>query len=153
MEYSIGRPESAVHLSQLTADKVSCSVEQLVSGTTITYSFQKSSDILPPFATDHAFSYSQPQQTGCWSFRFYPPRCYQVSLAGISSLLRIHLPPHTASDCLEFPLDVTYPLKKKENSIRLPRLRRTPCEQCHPQTHNGSDQVWGFALFCTLTHP
>ena len=36
-----------------------------------------------------------PQDLRSWSFRFYPPRCYQASLAGISSLLRVHLPPHT----------------------------------------------------------
>jgi len=39
-----------------------------------------------------------------------------------------------SSVCLEFPLDFTYPLSKG-NSMRLPRLRRTPCEQCHPQSH------------------
>jgi hypothetical protein len=37
--------------------------------------------------------------------------------------------------------------------MRLPRLRRKPCEQCHPQSHHGTDQVSGFALFCTLTLP
>jgi len=31
------------------------------------------------------------------SFRFCPPRCYQASQAGTSSLLRLHLPPRT--DC------------------------------------------------------
>ena len=39
------------------------------------------------------------------------------------------------------------------NNIRLPRLRRTPCEQSHPQAHYGIDQVSGFALFWTLTLP
>jgi len=86
------------------------------------------------------------------SFRFYPPHCYQLSQAGISSLLRDHLPPHTASISLEFPLELLYPSKKR-NSARLPRLRRTPCEQSHPQTRHGTDQVPGFALFCTLTLP
>ena len=53
---------------------------------------------------------ANPCKPGCRSFRFYPPHCYQASLAGISSLLRIHLPPHTASDCLESPLDFSYPI-------------------------------------------
>jgi hypothetical protein len=91
-----------------------------------------------------------PCRPGCRSSRFSPPLCYQASQAGISILLRILLPPHTASDCLGFLLDVSYPVR---NCMRLPRLRRTPCEQCHPQSHHGTDQVSGFALFCTLTLP
>ena len=39
------------------------------------------------------------------------------------------------------------------NNTRLPRLRRTPYEQSHPQAHHGTDQVSGFALFWTLTLP
>ena len=44
----------------------------------------------------------------------------------------------------------SFPLR---DATGLPRLRRVPCEQCHPQTHHGPDQVSGFALFCTLAHP
>ena len=94
----------------------------------------------------------RPSKSG--SFQFYPPHCYQLSQAGTSSLLRVHLPPHIASISLEFPLEHLYlPLKKrtKKNNARLPRLRRTPCEQSHPQARYGADQVSGFALFCTLT--
>ncbi|MEK6247862.1 MAG: hypothetical protein N2C12_06760, partial [Planctomycetales bacterium] len=36
---------------------------------------------------------------------------------------------------------------------RLPQLPRTPCELPHPQSRYGSDQVLGFALSSTLTHP
>lgn len=43
------------------------------------------------------------------SFRFCPPHHYWLSLAGTSSLLRDHLPPRTASFCLEFPLVLPYP--------------------------------------------
>jgi|GEM_PF-4040650 len=39
------------------------------------------------------------------------------------------------------------------NDIRLPRLRRAPCEQFHPQSRYGTDQVSGFTLFCTFTLP
>ena len=42
------------------------------------------------------------------SSRFSPPDCYQLSLAGTSSLLRVRLPPHTALACLELPLDFPY---------------------------------------------
>jgi len=42
------------------------------------------------------------------SFRFYPPHCYQASLAGTSSLLRLHLPPHTRH-ALGFHLDACPP--------------------------------------------
>ncbi len=52
---------------------------------------------------------------------------------------------------LGFPL--ISPIPQNGNNARLPRLRRTPCEQCHPQSHHGSDQELGFALFWTLTHP
>ena len=62
-----------------------------------------------------------------------------------SSATRQSIPPF-----LEFPLGRWFPFR---DSTGLPRLRRTPCEQCHPQSHHGPDQVWGFALFCTLTHP
>jgi len=61
--YSVERPESAVHVSLFTADKVPCSVEQLVSGTIIIHNFQKYSNILPPFAPDQAFDSGQPLQT------------------------------------------------------------------------------------------
>lgn len=114
-DYFPGQPKSAVPLSQFTTDKVPCSVKQLVSGTIIIHNFQKYSNILPPFTTEQAFGSEQPPQTGCGSFRFYPPHCCQASLAGTSSLLRIHLPPHTASVRLEFPLDFTYP---KEGTVQ-----------------------------------
>ena len=39
------------------------------------------------------------------------------------------------------------------NDMRLPQLLTGSCEQPHPQSRHGSDQVPGFALFRTLTHP
>jgi hypothetical protein len=39
------------------------------------------------------------------------------------------------------------------NDTRLPQLPRAPCELPHPQSRTGSDQVSGFAISCTLTHP
>ena len=52
---------------------------------------------------------SAPDEQAAWSFRFYPPHCYQLSKAGTSSLLRNHLPPHIASVGLELPLVPPYP--------------------------------------------
>ena len=85
------------------------------------------------------------------SFRFYPPDCYQLSQARTLSLLRSHLPPHIVSFGLESPLVPPYLVH--QNNVRLPRLRQVPCEQPHPQSRHGSDQVSGFTLFRTLTHP
>jgi len=45
------------------------------------------------------------------------------------------------------------PTAGSRNDTRLPQLPRVPCELPHPQSRSGSDQVSGFALFCTLTHP
>jgi hypothetical protein len=52
------------------------------------------------------------------------------------------------------PLELRYlqPLLS-ENDMRLPQLPRTPGKLRHPQSPNGTDQVSGFALFCTLTLP
>lgn len=84
------------------------------------------------------------------SSRFYPPDCYQLSLAGTSSLLRVHLPPCTASVRLESPLDVAY----LERTIQgFPSYLRLPVNNLILNHLNGSDQVSGFALLCTLTHP
>lgn len=44
-----------------------------------------------------------PIELNQWSFRFYPPHCYQLSQAETYSLLRVHLPPRT-NIYLEFPL-------------------------------------------------
>ena len=115
-------------------------------------SFKEPSNKRHPFATGMAFGPCQlPANQAARSFRFYPPHCYQASQAGTSSLLRNHLPPHIASVGLELPLEPSYPCNG--NNIRLPRLRRIPCEQSHPQAHYGTDQVSGFALFRTLTLP
>jgi len=59
-----------------------------------------------PSHTDMTFDQADPTASKQRSFRFYPPRCYQASLAGTSSLLRVHLPPRTRLN-LEFPLDRT----------------------------------------------
>jgi len=111
----------------------------------------KPSNKLHPFATDMAFgAYLPPTNQAVGSSRFYPPHCYQASQAGISSLLRNHLPPHTASIRLGFLLVLLYSAKHG-NSARLPRLRQAPGEQSHPQSRIRNDQVSGFALFWTLT--
>ena len=85
--------------------------------------------------------------------QFSPPVCCQLSQAGTSSLLRIHLPPHTASVGLEFPLVPAWkPSLYGRSGARLPQLLRVSCERPHPQSHRRSDQVWGFTIFGTLTH-
>ena len=85
--------------------------------------------------------------------QFSPPVCCQLSQAGTSSLLRIHLPPHTASVGLEFPLVPAWtPSLYGRSGARLPQLLRVSCERPHPQSQCRPDQVWGFAIFGTLTH-
>ena len=87
-----------------------------------------------------------------WSFRFSPPRCYQASLAGTSSLLRAHLPPHTLPK-LELPLvSIALPYRPR-GGVRLPPLLQAPCKQLHPTTHHRSDRVSDFALFRRLAAP
>ena len=54
---------------------------------------------------------TSPHRPRCGSSRFSPPVCYQLSQAGTSSLLRSHLPPHTASFSLESPLGPPYPYR------------------------------------------
>ena len=73
-------------------------------------------------------------------FHHYYGFICHLTLLRLTSSCLLCLPIHAAT--------LTY-----RNNARLPRLRRTPCEQSHPQTRNGTDQVWGFTLFCTLTLP
>jgi hypothetical protein len=94
-----------------------------------------------------------PADQAAGPMQFSPPVCCQLSQAGTSSLLRIHLPPHTASVGLEFPLVPAWkPSLCGRSGARLPQLRRVSCERPHPQSHRRSDQVWGFTIFGTLTH-
>ncbi len=109
--YSNGRPKPAVHLSQFAADKESCSVEQLVSDSASVPISKNLRIYFLPSQLPMLLAMVSPCRPDYRSFRFYPPHCYQVSQAGTSTLLRIHLPPPTASDHLEFPLDFTYPTK------------------------------------------
>jgi hypothetical protein len=124
-----------------------CSVSQVFINS------KEPSNKLRPFAANGAFgSHRPPMNRAIGSSRFCPPHCYQLSQAGISTLLRTHLPPHTASIRLGLLLVLLYSDKKKlGNGARLPRLRRVPCEQSHPQSRIRADQVSGFALFGTLT--
>ena len=110
-----------------------------------------------PSHPDEAFGAHQSLLTSCnRSSRFSPPDCYQLSQAGISSLLRNHLPPRTASASLEFPLVPVLPdpLTVRTWTIRgFPSYLLAPCKLRHPQSHDRFDQVSGFALLCTLTPP
>ena len=75
------------------------------------FEFQEPSNQLPPFATGGAFGLSSgSREPRRGSSRFSPPDGYPLSQAGISTLLRIHLPPHTASIRLESPLEFHDPL-------------------------------------------
>ncbi len=56
-----------------------------------------------------------------------------------------------ASAWFSLCISLSCTFKTHRNTMRLPRLRRTPYEQSHPQTHNRTDQVSGITLFCTLT--
>ena len=96
--YFGGRPLSAEGLSRPTADSVSRPGGRLVSGATNATASKRPSNKLPPFAFRHGFWHITAPAEACGgSSRFYPPDCYQLSQAGTSSLLRIHLPPRTAS--------------------------------------------------------
>ena len=92
------RPLSQRDFHILTADSLSRPVGRLVSGLTIKTVSKRPSNKLPPFAFRHRFWLTAaPADFSDGSSRFYPPVCYQLSQAGTSSLLRIHLPPRTAS--------------------------------------------------------
>ncbi len=96
---------------------------------------KKYSNILPPFATDAAFGSAQASS------------CRQAAghsgfiLSSVTRLLWpelqhyygfiCHLAPHRiiSSFLLMSPIP-------DGNSARLPRLRREPCERCHPQSHH-----------------
>lgn len=88
------------------------------------------------------------------SSRFSPPDGYPLSSAGTSTLLRNHLPPRTAPERLEFPLERPFPIAKHQQQYdtRLPQVRCGPCLRQHPQSRCRSDLVSGFATFRTLTH-
>jgi len=88
-----------------------------------------------------------PTDQAAGPMRFSPPVCYQLSQAGTSSLLRIHLPPHTASNDLNSPLVPPWTtLVFGRLGAKLPHLLRVSCEQLHPQPQCTSGQVWGFAI-------
>ena len=96
--YFGGRPLSQRVFHNLTADSLSRPVGRLVSGLTCKTASKRPSNKLPPFALRHGFWHTTAPVDFCdGSSRFYPPVCYQLSQAGTSSLLRIHLPPRTAS--------------------------------------------------------
>jgi len=101
-------------------------------------------------------AHNEPRRPSDGSSRFYPPDCYQLSQAGTSSLLRIHLPPRTASKGLEFPLvpSLPDPSTKWIETIRgFPSYLWLPVSYRILNHVTGYDQVSGFALCCTLTHP
>jgi len=106
--YSDERPESAECFSPPTANKVPHLIRWLVLGNAARWA---SRDLRINFLPSQAVTLlaciaSHEPNRG--SFRFYPPDCYQLSQAGTSSLLRSHLPPHTASVGLESPLVPRY---------------------------------------------
>ena len=108
-------------------------------------------DILHPFTTDSAFGIYQPlltiqQVIPVFSSRLLPAFPGRNFITTTDSSATSHHIRHTwISPCNAVIL------KRTRNGIRLPRLRRIPCEQCHPQSQYKTDQVLGFALFCTLT--
>ncbi|MDK2848186.1 MAG: hypothetical protein PWP34_1539 [Desulfuromonadales bacterium] len=110
-----------------------------------------------PSHPDEAFGAHQFLPTSCnRSSRFSPPDGYPLSQAGTSSLLRNLLPPRTASkDPQVSSWDfLTRFFDRKTETIRgFPSYLPAPCKRRHPQSRYGSDQVSGFALFRTLTHP
>ena len=154
--YSIEQPKPAEYLSRCTADSVPRPVGQLVFRSYGLTSFKRSSNKLHPFATNMAFGTCRlrtNRPSGRLGFilrtvtSFHRPKlhhyygiiCHLTSLRlALSCLLYLPIP----------AFSLTY-----GNNIRLPRLRRIPCEQSHPQTRYGTDQVSGFTLFCTFTLP
>ena len=88
------------------------------------------------------------------SFRFSPPRCYQASPAGTSSLLQRHrsvgpLPPHTRH-ALGFHLEACLPAKTGYG-VRLPRLlHRLPVNDATLNHSTGLTEYWASRYFARL---
>ena len=143
------QPTSAEPLPQFSANIMPHHVWWLVLNIAVASSSKNIRINFLPSQLIRLLAHISPNGLCRWSFRFCPPDCYQLSPAGTSSLLRIHLPPYTASVSLELPLEPPYP-NHQRNDVRLPQLLRAPCERSHPQSHCRSDQVPGFTLFCTF---
>ena len=150
--YSGGRPVPADRLSRSSAGKCPVPSDGLCPESR-PFSFRLPSNELPPFA---------PRQ-GFW--RLTSPADQAAGRPGfllqtVTSFLRprlhhyygfiCHLAPlrSTLSFLLNLPIRIL-----QRNDTRLPQLPRAPCELRHPQSLHGYDQVQGFALFGTLTHP
>jgi len=143
-----------VFLSRCTADNAARPVGQLMSRLYVLLSFQKPSNKLHPFATDMALGTYQLQTNRPSSHPgFTPHTVTSFHRSGLQQYYRIicHLGSlrSALSYLLSLPIHATSLTNR--NNARLPRLRRTPCEQSHPQSHYGTDQVLGFVLFGTLT--
>lgn len=114
------------------------------------------SNKLHPFATDMAFgSYQLPTTKKSSRSGFLLPTVTSFHRPELHNYYGIicHLTSlQSASSCLLY-LPIPATTLTYRNNARLPRLRRTPCEQSHPQSRYGTDQVSGFALFWTLTLP
>ena len=155
--YSGENNRKADRLSQRTAFQVPHPDELLMFKFGRFFRFPRTCRIrLHPFATIGAFGFSVgPCELGRCSSRFSPPDGYPLYQAGTSSLLRIHLGPHTASIHIESPLEFHYPLR----THRAERYEASPVtdgllyELPHYPTRHGSEEVLGVALFSTLTHP
>lgn len=117
-------------------------------------SFLPSKDFLENFVPSHPRCAFGGTTVPCTcrqrSSRFSPPHRCRLSSAGTFSLLRTHLPPAATSIRLDSHLAFLYLCTRSQQAS--PVTVRAPCEQSHPQAHCRSDQVLGFALFCTLTY-
>ena len=110
--YSGEQPRKADRLSQRTAFQVPHPDEWLMFGSTLlSISENLRINFLPSQPAALLASPSAPANLAAGHPGFPPPDGYPLSPAGTSSLLRIHLPPHTASIRLESPLEFHYPLR------------------------------------------
>jgi hypothetical protein len=112
---------------------------------------QRLSNELPPFTIPGAFGFPEtPAYNNTGHPRFTLHCVTALHRRGFHHYYGVICHPAAHSSFLESPLGWKFPL---QDATGLPRLRRVPCERCHPQTHHGADQVPGLALFCTLTLP
>jgi len=103
------QPTSAEPLPQLSANIVPHHVWWLVLDIAVASSSKNIRINFLPSQLIRLLAHISPSGLRRWSFRFCPPVCCQLSSAGTSSLLRIHLPPYTALVSLELPLEPPYP--------------------------------------------
>ena len=146
---------SARHLqhprSRLAVGAEPVSVETLVSPCAKFHVVHTLKRILPPFAISSAFDDYRPRRTQCLrSTRFCPPHHYWLSQAEPSTLLRVHLPPHTDTR-LELLLELVSPKKKLRNRCQASSVTApVPARNATLKHSVGLTEYWASRYFGRL---